>query len=260
MSSQTTQVRASCAFHAVFYSNSPPAVLGSAPPLSDSHPASPLQVGCSGMTSRSFSNNPHFVGFPGCSLLHGLTRWHWYVRNEASSCPGILSSTLRFYYVATSCLFPFLSSSLRVVLNRIPNRNRNRFCTSHTQCVTICDIRGGHKMSQFRICDLCYGFFLVFLAKQIWSCFGHKCYKFKCDWHKPFLVSIFKEMVRNEWNPAKQTFKLALLMLLPLFPFLCGIWIRTALWSDISRTFRRPFDRGSLVKVKHSIVRELSDI
>jgi len=172
MSSQTTQVRASCAFHAVFYSNSPPAVLGSAPPLSDSHPASPLQVGCSGMTSRSFSNNPHFVGFPGCSLLHGLTRWHWYVRNEASSCPGILSSTLRFYYVATSCLFPFLSSSLRVVLNRIPNRNRNRFCTSHTQCVTIWHSWRSQNVTISNLWPLLWMFFSFFSKTDLvmlWS-------------------------------------------------------------------------------------------
>jgi len=52
-------------------------VLGGAPPLSGlCHPASPLQDGRSGMTSRSSKHFPHFVGYPGYSLLHGLTRWH----------------------------------------------------------------------------------------------------------------------------------------------------------------------------------------
>jgi len=53
---------------------------------------------------------------------------------------------------------------LRVVLIRIPKRNRNRGRISHTSCVTMCDICDSHKMSQFRICDLvCFSdFFWIF--------------------------------------------------------------------------------------------------
>ena len=88
------------------------------------------------------------------------------------------------------------SSVMRVVLIRILNRNKNRVCTSHIQCVTICDICDGHKMSQFRICDLaCFsGFDLVFEQNRI----GHilvtnltNGHIFKCDWYTPVSVSVF---------------------------------------------------------------------
>jgi len=68
------------------------------------------------------------------------------------------------------------SVSLRAVPIRIPNRNRNRLCTSHTQCVTFVTVTKCHNFefvnSVTRSC-----FFWVFLAKQIWSHFGHKCHK-----------------------------------------------------------------------------------
>jgi len=72
-----------------------------------------------------------------------------------------------------------LTLYFRVVLIRIPNRNRNMVCNSLIHYVTICDICDGHKMSQFWICDLvCFSrFCLVFSAKQIWSHFGHRCHK-----------------------------------------------------------------------------------
>jgi len=42
----------------------------------------------------------------------------------------------------------------RAVPNQIPNRNRKKFFASHTQCATICGMCDGHKMSQFRTCNL----------------------------------------------------------------------------------------------------------
>ena len=65
---------------------------------------------------------------------------------------------------------------MRVVLIWIPNRTRSRLRTSHTQCVTICYICDGHKMSQLRICDLgrTFWIFLELLSKPDLVTFVHK--------------------------------------------------------------------------------------
>ena len=65
---------------------------------------------------------------------------------------------------------------MRAVPIRIPNRNRNRFCTSHTQCVTFVTVTKRHEF-EFVTWVTRSGSFVVFLAKQIWSQFGHKCHK-----------------------------------------------------------------------------------
>ena len=62
--------------------------------------------------------------------------------------------------------------------SRFPNINTNKFVPVTPNVQPICDICDGHKLSQIWICDrLCFsGFFLVCLAKQVWSHFGHKCH------------------------------------------------------------------------------------
>ena len=95
---------------------------------------------------------------------------------------------------------------------RIPNRNRNRnrVCTSHTQCVTFVKVKKCHDFECVTSVTLS-DFFKVFLAKQIWSHFGHKCHKWsqksKCDWYKSVSISVLIETVRNEGNTAKYTRK-----------------------------------------------------
>jgi len=78
-----------------------------------------------------------------------------------------------------------LVGEMRVVLIRISNRARNRVCTSHTQCVTICDIFDGHKMSQFRICDIGHmlWIFVSFSSKtHLVTFWSQMVIHFKCDW------------------------------------------------------------------------------
>ena len=65
---------------------------------------------------------------------------------------------------------------LRAVPIWIPNRNRNRVCTSHTQCVKFVMVTKCHNY-EFVTSVTRSGFFLVILVKQIWSHFGHKCHK-----------------------------------------------------------------------------------
>jgi len=49
---------------------------------------------------------------------------------------------------------------------------------------------------------LCFSF-KFFLAKQVWSYFGHKCqngHTFNCDWYNHVSVAVSIEIVQNERN------------------------------------------------------------
>ena len=109
MSSRTSQLRVSCAFHAAFYSSSPQVVLGGVPLLSGFHPASPIRDGRSGMPSRSLQHSPHFMEYPGYSLLHGLTRW----RTMPHAC-GQKNQISRFHHNLES--FHLVREGLKIVM------------------------------------------------------------------------------------------------------------------------------------------------
>jgi len=67
-------------------------------------------------------------------------------------------------------------SALKAVPIRIPNRDRNRSCTIHTQNVICVTVIKCHNF-EFATSVTRSVFFWVFLAKQIWSHFDHKCHK-----------------------------------------------------------------------------------
>jgi len=97
-----------------------------------------------------------------CIKLHGVS-------------PGVQSNIISLYnYVIKT--FSLLCLKLRAVPIRIPNRNRNRFCTSHTQCVTFVTVIKSHNFA-FVTSVTRSVFFQFFLAKQVWSHFGHKYHK-----------------------------------------------------------------------------------
>jgi len=101
--------------------------------------------------------------------------------------------TSQAYHISSS---PEAIRCMRAILIQIPNRNRNRFCTSHTQCVTVT------KCLNFEIVT---SLTLVFLNLFYQNRFGRILFtiitnghKFKCEWCKSVSVSVSIEMVRNE--------------------------------------------------------------
>jgi len=84
---------------------------------------------------------------------------------------------------------------------------QKQVCTSHTECVTnLWHLWLSQSVTNLNSRPV---FFLVFLAKQVWSYYGHT---FNCDRYKPVSVSVSIEMVWNERNMGKHTRKWALFL------------------------------------------------
>jgi len=111
---------------------------------------------------------------------------------------------------------------MRAVPIRIPNRNRNRFCTSHTQCVTFVTVTKRHEFEFVTWVTRC-GSFVVFLAKQIWSQISQMVTNSNVNG-----TNLFLSLFRLKWfgvNEIRQNIPESELC----FCFLFGIRIGTAL-------------------------------
>jgi len=92
-----------------------------------------------------------------CSDRNTHTHTH-FTRHETSQCSRTAGSNAHSLphpckrhvaHINESChTCQWVMSIIRAVPIRIPNRNRNRFWTSHTQCITIVTV------TKFGICDL----------------------------------------------------------------------------------------------------------
>jgi len=67
-------------------------------------------------------------------------------------------------------------TTLEPFRSRFQTETETGFCTSYTQCVTCVMVTKCHNL-RFVTSVICSGFVLVFLAKEIWSHFVHKCHK-----------------------------------------------------------------------------------
>jgi len=106
------------------------------------------------------------------------------------------------------CVMSYMSAS-RHTCKRIPNRNRtgfvqNRFCTSHTQRVTICYVCDGHKLPHIRSYDFgpTLGIFFIFFSKTYLDTVWSQCHKWshnqKClAQTEQFLFLFSKKMVQT---------------------------------------------------------------
>jgi len=95
----------------------------------------------------------------------------------------------------------------RAVPIQIPNRNRNRFGTSHTQCVTFLTVTKCHSLNLWPRSHALF-FFKKKLSKQIWSHLGHKCHKWSQN--QMLLVQIYFcfyfDWHGSEWMKSGKTY------------------------------------------------------
>jgi len=108
----------------------------------------------------------------------------------------------------------------------------------------ICDTCDCHKLPQIRICDrICFSFFfIVFLAKRVWSHFGHKCHKWSHFqmWlvHTCLFLLFLGNGQESEWNEIQKNITECDLCLC----FMFGIRIRTALTTSSSQIVHQTTD------------------
>ena len=101
-------------------------------------------------------------------LSHMRAMTHSYVCHDSFMC---VTSLMYMCDMTHSCV-----KWLRVVLIRIAKRKRNWVCTSHTEFVT--NLRRSQSVTNSNLWPIFFlRFSQVFLAKRVWSHFGHKGHK-----------------------------------------------------------------------------------